>query len=160
MSKLYELTQGWKYISENAADLDPITLRDTLDAIEEAIDDKAENTAKLIRSLQGDIEAIKAEEKRLAERRKALENRVDSIKLYLQNQMEAVGLDKVKRPTVTVSIQNNPPSINVVDESLIPSEYMIPQPAKISKKDILSCIKGGGFVPGAEMTVTKGVRIR
>ena len=158
--KLYELSQSYVMLQEMAEELDPQTFLDTLDSIKEGFDDKAENTAKLIRSIEGDIEVLKAEEKRLAERRKTYEGKVNTLKEYLQIQMEVAGIEKVKRPLVTISIRNNPPSVRVLDESLIPSEYMIPQLPKISKKDIKEALKNGEFVPGAELQSTKGLVIK
>jgi uncharacterized protein YlxW (UPF0749 family) len=128
--------------------------------LEEAIEDKAENVAKLIKCLDSDCKAIKEEEQRLADRRKALENKISSIKEYLQNQMEVAGLNKVKRPTITISIQANPPSVEVMDESLIPSTYMVPQPSKIDKRAILTALKEGEFIPGASIKQSMGVRIK
>lgn len=158
--RLYELVNDYKRVLELADELDQATLLDTLDAIQESIEDKAENTAKLIRSWEVEANAIREEEKRLAERRKAVENRIQSLKMYLQIQMEIAGIDKVKRPTLTVSIRNNPPSVNVIDETAIPPNYMIQQPPKISKADIAKALKNGEFVPGAELVQTKGVSIR
>lgn len=158
--KLYELSQQYSQLMELVEELDEITFRDTLESIQEEIDDKVENTVKLMRSFQGDVEAIKSEEKRLADRRRAIENRIESIKGYLQNEMEIAGIDKVKRPTVTVSIANNPPSVSIEDESLIPSEYMIPQPEKIDKRALLTALKEGEEITGCFIKQTKGVRIK
>jgi hypothetical protein len=55
--------------------LDEQTFQDTLQAIEEVLEDKVENIGKFVRCLDADIEAIKTEEKRLADKRKALENK-------------------------------------------------------------------------------------
>lgn len=158
--KLYELTSSYTQLLDLADSLDEETFRDTLSAIEEAIEDKAENTAKLIRGLEADIEILKAEEKRLADRRKALESKVSNTKTYLQEQLEIAGVDKVKRPTITVAIQNNPPSVEVADESLIPSHYMIPQPSKIDKQAISTALKEGLLIAGCSMKQTRSVRIK
>ena len=158
--KLYELTENYLQLLEMAEDMDPELLRDTLESIQESIEDKAENTAKLIKSLEADVKAIKEEEKRLADRRKALEKKIENIKDYLREQLELAGIDKVKRPTITVSIQNNPPSVRVVNEELIPSHFMIPQPPKLDKKGILEKLKHGENVPGVELQQTRGLRIR
>jgi transcriptional regulator of heat shock response len=158
--KLYEISQNYSQLLDMVDVLDEETFRDTLQAIEEALEDKVENMAKFIRCLEADAKAIKEEEQRLADRRKALENRVSSVNEYLQNQMEVAGLDKVKRPTVTVSIQNNPPSVEIADESLIPSDYMIPQPSKIDKKSILSALKEGLVIEGCSMKQGRSVRIK
>jgi predicted nuclease with TOPRIM domain len=157
--KLYELTTNYLSLMEMAEEMDTDTLKDTLESIEEEINDKAENIAKLIKNLNADVDALKTEEKRLADRRKSLENKVTHLKEYLQNQLEVAGLDKVKRPTITVSIQNNPPSLKVLDEKLL-SDYMIPQDPKLDKKAILTALKEGMEVSGAELQQTRGVRIR
>jgi hypothetical protein len=140
--------------------LDEQTFQDTLQAIEEAFEDKTENMAKLIKCLEADCKAIKEEEQRLADRRKALENRVSNIKEYLFNQLEVAGVDKVKRPTITVSIQLNNPSVEVLDESIVPSDYMIPQPASIDKKSILQALKDGAVIDGCQLKRTRGLRIK
>jgi transcriptional regulator of heat shock response len=158
--KLYELSQNYVQLLELADSLDQETFQDTLSSLEEAIEDKAENVAKLIKCLDSDCKAIKEEEQRLVDRRKALENKISSIKEYLQNQMEVAGLNKVKRPTITISIQANPPSVEVMDESLIPSTYMVPQPSKIDKRAILTALKEGEFIPGASIKQSMGVRIK
>jgi len=44
--KLYELTENYLQLLEMAEDMDPELLRDTLESIQESIEDKAENTAK------------------------------------------------------------------------------------------------------------------
>jgi alpha-mannosidase len=157
--KLYELTQNYVSVMEMAEEMDSETLRDTLEAIQEGIEDKAENIAKLIKNVSADVDALKAEEKRLSERRKSLENKVSNLKEYLQNQLEVARVDKVKRPTLTVSIQNNPPSVKVTDEKSL-SAYMIPVEPKLDKKAILSALKEGIEVSGAELIQSRGVRIR
>jgi hypothetical protein len=158
--QLYKLTQNYAQLLDLADSMDEEMFRDTLSSLEEVIEDKAENTAKLIKCLEADCKAIKEEEKRLADRRKAIENKVSSIKEYLFNQLEVAGLDKVKRATVTVSIQLNNPSVEVLDESIIPSSYMVPQPATIDKKSILKDLKDGVIIDGCSLKRTRGLRIK
>lgn len=158
--KLYELAKNYAQLMEMAEEMESDALVDTLEALQDAIEDKAENIAKLIKNLEADAKIIKEEEKRLAERRQSIEKKIDRLKQYLQEQLEVAGLQKVKRPTITVAIQANPPSVEIADEKLIPSEFMIPQPAKVDKKAILERLKNGETVPGCELRQTKGVRIR
>jgi DNA repair exonuclease SbcCD ATPase subunit len=157
--KLYELAQNYAQLMEMAEEMESDALVDTLEALQDAIEDKAENIAKLIKNLEADVKVIKEEEQRLADRRRSIENKVNRLKEYLQQQLEIAGLQRVKRPTITVAIQNNPPSVEITDEKLIPSEYMIPQ-YKVDKKSILERLKNGETVPGCELRQTKGVRIR
>ena len=158
--KLYELAQNYAQLMEMAEEMESDALVDTLEALQDAIEDKAENIAKFIKNLEADAKIIKEEEQRLAERRRAIETKVDKLKTYLQEQLEIAGLQKVKRPTITVAIQNNPPSVEIADEKLIPSEFMIPQPAKVDKRAILERLKNGEEIPGCSLKQTKGVRIK
>lgn len=160
MTKLYELTESYMQLIDLSEQLDPETFKDTLDAIQDSLEDKVENTAKVVKSLESDVTAIKEEEKRLKERRQVLETKIDSIKNYLKEQLELAGIDKVKRPTITVSIQKNPPSVKVIDEKLIPSSFMIQQEPKLDKKAILQNLKEGKTVPGVELIQGRGLRIK
>ncbi|BBW99046.1 siphovirus Gp157 family protein [Geobacillus subterraneus] len=158
--KLYELTENYAKLLEMAEEMDTDAIVDTLEALQEAIEDKAENIGKLIRNLEADVKVIRDEEKRLAERRQVIENKIERLKSYLQEQLEIAGIEKVKRPTITVSIRKNPPSVDVIDETLIPADFLIPQPAKVDKRAILERLKNGEHVPGAALKQTKGVQIR
>ena len=158
--KLYELNQQYKQLQEMADDLDPMTLKDTLESIKESIEDKAENTAKLIRSWEAEANAIKEEEKRLANRRKALENNTKSSKEYLFEQLRIAGIEKVKRPTITVSISNNPHSVEILDSTLIPSDYIIQKDPDIDKKGLIQALKDGADIPGVALCQRQGLRIR
>ena len=158
--KLYELTNQYKQLQEMADDLDPMTLQDTLEAIEESIEDKAENTAKLIRSWEAEVKALKEEEKRLADRRRAIENNVKRTKEHLFEQLEIAGIQKVKRPLITVSIANNPHSVDILDSTLIPSNFMIQKEPDIDKKGVIAALKKGEEIPGAMLYQGRGLRIK
>lgn len=155
---LYELSQN--YLAVQDMDLEPETLKDTLDSIEEAIEDKAENIAKWIRNLEADKKAFEEEEKRFKEKKKAAENRIKSLKLYLEDNMRLTGKTKFKAGFFSFAIQNNPPSVEVFDEALIPKQFLIEQPVKIDRAGIAELLKAGEEVPGAELKQTKGLRIR
>ncbi|OPX03066.1 siphovirus Gp157 family protein [Geobacillus sp. LEMMY01] len=157
--KLYELAANYAELLNMAEEMDSEALVDTLEAIRDEIELKAENIAKLIRNLEADAKAIREEEKRLNEKRTAIENKVKRLKSYLVEQLEHAGIQKIKRPTITVYIQDNPPSVNVVDMSVIPAEFL-KQKVEVDKKGILERIKNGEQIPGVELKREKGVRIR
>lgn len=162
MPKLYELTgmynQLWDLVEDEEIDL--AQLEQAMQSVEGDIQEKAENMAKLIKQIDGDVTTIKAEIDRLAAKKKALENKKEGIKTYLQQQLEAVGMDKVKTPIFTVAMQNNPPSLNVLDEALIPKQYFIPQDPILDKAAIKDLLKQGIKVPGTELTQGRSLRIR
>lgn len=163
MFKLYELNEMysniWELVGDEDVDLDALEI--ALNHIEDNIEIKAESMAKLIKSIDGEAMALKEEESRLAKRRKALENKQTNIKSYLENQLKVMGIDKVKTPLFTVALQNNPPSVNVLDEDLIPEQYKKSVTTiSLVKKDILDALKLGQVVEGAEIKQGKSLRIR
>ena len=103
---------------------------------------------------------LKEEEERLASRRKSLESKSSGLKDYIFDQLLSAGLEKLNLPLFTTWIQDNPPKVNVLDEKQIPEEFKIEQPPKIDKRSILERLKNEEVVPGAEITRTKGLRIR
>lgn len=159
--KLYELALSYLEVQnliEEGASIEAV--QDTLEAISEAIEVKAENVAKLIKSIDAECEVIKVEEKRLADKRRALENKQKHLKQYVQQQLELAGIKKVKSPLFTISIQKNPASCYIPDETLISDEYKIPQPPKVDKDTIKKLLNDGKVVEGAGLKQTESLRIR
>ena len=155
---LYELSLSFQEVQN--MDLDPEVMKDTLDSIEDAIENKAENIAKLIRNLESDGSAYKEEEDRLKTKRQATENKVKWLKTYLEDNMKLTGKTKFKSGMFNFSIQKNPASVNITDEKIIPGEFLIPQPPKVDKTSLKEILKRGIEVPGAELKQTEGLRIR
>ena len=162
MFKLYELTEMYQNISNLIEeDADNETLEKALDEITDNIQMKAENMAKLIKSIEGNINALKDEEKRLQAKRKALENKVVNIKEYLENQLKAMGLKKVQGNLFTVSIQKNPQSVNILNEDLIPEQFKeVVTTTKIDRRELLAALKEGQEIEGVEIKQTESLRIR
>lgn len=159
MNTLYELTEKYQHVLDLAEQLDAEVLKDTLDSIDDAIEVKAENTAKVVKELEGKVNAIDAEIKRLQERKSTLINNTKGIKGYLQTEMEKIGKTKIKGELFNIGIQNNPVSVNVLNESLIPERFFVPQPANLDKKALKEELKHGD-IPGAELKQGRGLRIR
>ena len=155
---LYELSSSYRAIQE--MDLDEETLRDTLDSIVGEAEQKAENIVKWIRNLKGDNTAIKEEETRLKNKRIANENKIKYLGLYLEDFLKTSGLTRLKTELFTISLQNNPPSVEVYDATLIPPKYLIEQLPIVDKQIIKELLKQGEEIPGATLKQTKGLRIR
>ena len=161
MAKLYELTQNYNNLLELVDNPDVPTemLEESLNSIDDEIDTKAENIAKVIKSIESDIAGLKGEEKRLADRRKSLEGRIDNLKEYVEGSMRAVGKEKIRGKVFTLGIQRNAPSVDVIDEDVIPEQYFVTK-KELSKKDVLVALKKGEEVPGAAIKQTESLRIR
>ncbi len=133
MSTLYELTEQYQTLMELAYDpeVDEQTLQDTMEGIEGEIEEKADGYARIIFSMKADIEAMRAEEDRLFNRRKALENRKKQMIDTLEANMRAMGKKKIKTNLFTFNIQSNgglQPLVIDFDVEDIPGRYLIPQP--------------------------------
>lgn len=158
---LYNLVGSYNQLWNQIEEMDLDALEDTLQSIEDAIEVKAENYAYMMRMMDAEAEVIKAEEKRLADRRKAVENRKERLKANLENGLLMAGIDKVKTPTVTVAIQNNPPSVQIEDEDLVPEQFVTVEIIrKIDRKSILQALKDGDLIEGCSIKQGKSLRIR
>lgn len=161
--KLYELTEAYQNIQGliEHGNLTNEEIAEVINTLTDSIQEKAENIALMLGNMDADITAIKAEEERLYNRRKALENSKTSLKNYLEDNFKKLGLDKVKTATHTISLQNNPPSVNILDQNILPKDYQIHIDVwKPDKKKIIEVLKSGQAVPGVEMVQNQSLRIR
>ena len=159
MESLYELTGDYKRLEELEEELDPEVFQDTLDSIEDAIENKAQGYAAVIKQFKADVKMLRDEEKRLAERRQSIETKIGIMQTNLYDAMKQTGVDKIKSPRFTIWIQKSPVSVNVTNEKLIPTGFFVPQPAKLDKKQLAEELKHGD-VAGAELVQSEGVRIK
>ena len=165
MATLYELTS--EYLDLLAMledpDVDEDLINDTLEGIDGELEVKADGYARVMRQMDADAKAIKAEEERLANRRKSLENRSAALKSRLQQMMEITGKVKFKTELFSFGIQKNPAAV-VMDEQYIeniPECYLIIQEPKIDKQKIKEDLKAGLDLEGiAHLEQTESLRIR
>lgn len=155
--KLYELTEIYDNIM--CLDLEEEELLSVLSNLHDELEVKAENIAKVLRNIQADISGYKEEEKRLYERRKAMENKEKFLKLYLQDAFLSMDVRKLKAGVFSFNIQKNPPSVYIENEELIPEEFFYTE-RKLDRRSLLEALKGGEEVQGAFMRQTEGLRIR
>lgn len=155
MSSLYELVGKRLDLQKKLEELnfDDETIADSLEGDSTELQAKIEDYGFVIRNLEAFGDAIKAEETRLFERRKAHEKRVENIKSWLLHNMQACGITKIECPAFTISVKTNPPSVDVLHECDIPAAYMrtpeikLPEAAP-DKKLIMDALKAGLSVPG------------
>jgi|SRR5690625_56627 len=156
---LYELSSNYQQIQAMIEDGQE-GLEDTLESLNDAIEDKAVGYAKIIRNLEAQINAIKEEEKRLSDRRKSLENNIKRMKVSLEENMINNNMKRIKTDLFTFNIQKNPLSVQVVNEHLIPKGYFVEQEPKLNKKEILQDYKNGVVIDGVEFKQSESLRIR
>lgn len=155
---LYELSDAYKQI-QTMIEEGQEGLDDTLESLDDAIEDKAVGYAKVMKNLEGQAKAIKEEEKRLSERRKSLENNVKRLKESLQEAMIYNDKKKIKTDLFNFNIQKNPPTARITDEELLPKRFYIEQQPKLDKKNLIKELKESE-IPGAELVQKESLRIR
>lgn len=123
-------------ISQDIAD-------DTLEGLAMEWDDKVLATAKYKLSLEAEAAALKEAEKRMADRRKVIETKVESLGNYLLGQVVAVGRCPADAE-VKISLRKSE-SVVIDDESAIPIELKrhIPESWQPDKAAIKERLKAG-----------------
>ena len=154
MTKLYKLAERYNTIQGMLdRDTEEITreeINESLSNIKDEIEDKVASIGKLVLELKSDIESVKAEEDRLARRRSGFASKMEWLKLYLLAEMLSTNTLKVKKDVISVSVQNNPPSAELIDLELVPEQQ------EPDKKAIIEQFKDTGeIVPGINIITDK-----
>jgi hypothetical protein len=125
---------------------------------------RSKNICKLILTKQAETKAIDEEISRLTNRNRINDNKINWLKNYVQVEMQNANVDKVDGQVLSASLQKNPVSCVIVDESLVPLIFkkIIPESYVIEKKLIVEEFKRSGEIqPGTQMiTDKKSLRIR
>lgn len=163
MTKLYEIAERYRNIQDLTDNPDiPIeVIEEGLNSITDEFNVKAENIAKVLKEMEYDIIALKEEEDRLLKRRKALENRHQELRLYLEAYMRLIDKPSVVGNIFTLSITKNPPKVQIDDLEGIPKEYInIEEVKKVDKRKILKDLQEGKEVKGVRLEQIESLRIK
>ena len=158
---LYEIDQsiiGLMNEDGEIADLD------AFEALQMERDEKIENIALWIKNLASDAKALKAEEESLAERRKAAENKSDSLKRYLASVLDGA---KFETPRVKCSWRKSVAIEYTTDEAAFVDwakgmrddllTYRQPAPDKTAIKE---AIKDGAELPLVRLAERNNLSIK
>lgn len=127
MASLYELTDSYIQLQQVIEDGNDENLEAILKTINDEIEIKAENYAKVMRNMDGDIAAIDSEIERLQNKKRVLQNGIDRMKQSLYNSMKEIGKEKFKTELFSFTIAKNGGKTPVVieDEGQVPMEYQV-----------------------------------
>ena len=153
---LYEITEAYMALDNLEPSED---IKHYLSGINDEFDQKVENITYVIKNNEAEIEALKKEEKRLADKRRALENKNKYLKDYTFENMKVLGKDNVKAGTFDLRIQKNPKSVNILNADLISNDYLRIK-KELDKAKIKKALEDGLAIDGAELIQTEGLRIR
>lgn len=176
---LYEIDEKLRVLEEYGVDeetgelLDEDQFNAKFDEIQMALNDKIESSICFVKNLNAEVEAFKAEEKNLAQRRKIKENLAERIKnridTYIKAQytdeegnIDIVGLNKYKMETPKMKLSyRKSESVNITDIDSIPKKY-IKTKTEISadKTNIKKAIKAGQDINGAELVTNINMQVK
>ena len=161
--KLYEMPRVYEQLYASMTSDEEVTDEQMLAAlaeVDESFRTKVENCAKVLSQLEASAESCGREMTRLSKRKKSCENRARWMKDYVHECMLDMGMNHVDGDIFRVIIQKNPPSVLIEDESVVPEEYYVTPPPKVSKSAIKEAIDGGAEVPGCRLQRTESLRVK
>ena len=164
MRALYEIDQAIL----DCVDLETGEILDgeKLTALQMEREAKLEGVALWVKDLRAEADAVKAEADKLNARKKALDNKIDSIKTWL-----AAALNGEKLKTARCNVyQTHSTQLNVIDEQSVvnwiqthsrePEQYLKFTLPEIRKDAVKAAIKDGAEIPGACLEQTESVVIK
>jgi len=163
--QLYKLTDQFRQLHDldGSEDIPADVIRDTLEGLEGDIKDKVHAVACMIENLGAEAEAIQDAANAMTARSKRVKARAESLKQYLLFSLQAVNMPKLKYNEFTVSVRDNPVSVKIGEDAVIPDEFMVtpePPPPQPDKKAIKDALTSGREIPGAWLERGQRVEIR
>jgi hypothetical protein len=116
--------------------------------------EKRDRLGEFIMRMESEAEAIRNEEKRLAERRHVFEKIAGCMREGIHQQMRDWELKKVEGAMFTFAVQACPASVEITDEAQIPGEYVDYKP-QVDRNKVKEDLKAGKEVPGARLVTDK-----
>lgn len=182
MANLYDIDEKLYYLIEEGFDsetgevLDQAELNKAINETTMELNKKIDNIAKFIKNLESETEAIKEEKKKLSARQKQKENKIESLKKYLDgyfrysqadyfnDETGKVKFRKFESPTCLISYRKSD-SINITDVNKVPKEYIRPRVLKeddVNKTDIKNYLKKheNETIDGVELLHNKNISIK
>lgn len=160
MTALYNISSQYLELANKLADgdFDLATIDDTIEAsgIVDEFKDKAQALEFVARGATAHDGAIDAEIARLTSLKARRAAVAAGVRKYLLDNMQRAGITKIECPLFAISIQNNPPAVEVFDPLSLPKEFWrTPEPkppvSAPDKTAIKLALQLEKDVPGAKL---------
>lgn len=165
--KLYEITAQYQNIyallqdPEFAENEDILT---ALDQIEDAFENKVQQTIFMMKNIESEIDPIDTEIKRLQAMKKARQNNIDRIKNRLRENMKAVGMSKLNCGLFSLSYRLQEANAVELDETEFLAnnldEDLVTVKVMPNKTEIKRRLKNGEEIIGARLVDSEVLTIR
>lgn len=151
---IYGLTADLLALKEMLEDenADAMCIFDTMEAVQGEYEHKLEGYCCVIKEMTAEIDFLKAEAKRLADKASVITNNITRMKKVMFDSMKATDNTKIKTPLFTVSIQKNGGKTPIIaaedaDLNLLP-DYMVRVKYEADMEAIREALEEGCAVPG------------
>ncbi len=165
--RLFEITAAYQSFVDAVenGEIPESAIADTLESITATLEEKADNTACVIKNITAEILALRAEERKLAERRRIKENQVERLREYLANALLQSGYNKIETARNKISFRKSE-SVKIDDESAFiewamkdNDEYLTYKEPTINKTAIKKALADGKEIKGARMEQKQNLQI-
>jgi hypothetical protein len=127
---------------------------------QEQLQAKAGNYAKVIANIQGDMDAIDAEIKRLKAMKESKERVINRLKEAVKNAMLVSGIDKIQSPLFSLSLRRSE-SVEVNIPEALPLDWQVKKVTITADKvGIKQAIKEGHSITGARIIENFSLQIK
>ncbi len=154
MTKLYEVANEYARLLDS--DMAPEDIADTVEGMEGELTDKIAQLLAICKNEQVYAEALKEESKALAERARATEAKVVSIKAYIATSLKTIGKKSIRAGIHQVTVRVPSKSVEITDAGLLPPEYV--EYETTIKPDAMAIkhqLEAGIEIPGAKIKIGK-----
>ena len=156
---LYDMTKNAVELYDllTSGEIDEQVFNDTLSAM--GVEEKLESYCKVIRQLEADVEMLKTEKDKIAQKQKVAENSITRMKNAVADFLHAQNSTKSTAGIFTVALSTSK-AVNITDESKVPVRFLVEQAPKIDKAAIRKELMSGAEIDGCELQENEGVRIK
>lgn len=163
MRTMYEITSSLKellYLMESE-EIPSDMIADTLEAVGMEVEQVADNVANMLTEMAADCDKLKAEERRLHERRQMMEGNASRLKSQLLQMLQIADKKSFKTTLHSFSVRGTSGKTIVTAPDMLPDEYFRipdPTPPELDMKKITAGVKSGE-IPEDVAHIEKGVCI-
>ena len=164
--KLYEIKEAMIdtldiFLESEKKDTDQENYAEIMLFLRDELKHKSTSLIQYIQNLKAKSEVAKKESDRLAMVSKVNANKVERLKTYLISTMQTLETKKIETDLGSYGVRKNPPSVDVYDMSVLPSEFIrVIEDKKADKEKIKEYLKEHGELAGARMVQTYSLTIR
>jgi hypothetical protein len=100
------------------------------------------------------VTGLEARASELSDRKKRLEDRIGRKRAMIEQAMVVGEIQKLERPTFTLSLRKTPPKIIIEDEAAIPSQFWKAASPTLDKKALADALnaEAAAPIPGASLS--------